>query len=106
VRYRLHVLRAAHDDVEGAAEHIQENNADAAARFLDAVEATYRELRRSPMRWPIYPLSHPRVAEVRKRAVIGFRNYLVFYRVEGGVVEIVRVLHGARDIPSILLESD
>jgi len=31
----------------------------------------------------------------------GFKNYLIFYRpIEQGV-EIVRVLHGARDMPSV-----
>jgi toxin ParE1/3/4 len=47
-------------------------------------------------------LTHPRLIEVRKRSVIGFRNYLVFYRVDSGRVEIIRVLHGARDISAIL----
>ena len=101
MRYRLVVLPAADADVEAAGEYIAENNVDAAARFFDA---TFQELRQHPRRWPIYRLADPRLADIRKRAVIGFRNYLVFYRVTKDVVEIVRVMHGARDIPAILLE--
>jgi plasmid stabilization system protein ParE len=33
-----------------------------------------------------------------------FHNYLVFYRVQSEVIQIIRVLHGARDIPSALAE--
>ena len=103
--YRLQISPAAHNDVEGAAQYIQEYNPDAAERFVDAVEATYRDILSSPMRWPLYPLSNPRLAGVRKRPVIGFRKYQIFYRVEKRTVGIIRVLHGARDIPSVLSDS-
>ena len=33
--------------------------------------------------------------------VKGFHNYQIYYTIEDEVIEIVRVLHGARDIPSI-----
>ncbi|MBM3994705.1 MAG: type II toxin-antitoxin system RelE/ParE family toxin [Planctomycetes bacterium] len=31
-----------------------------------------------------------------------FRKYLVFYRVDDDVIDIIRVLHSARDLPTIL----
>ncbi|MGB3640786.1 MAG: type II toxin-antitoxin system RelE/ParE family toxin [Rivularia sp. (in: cyanobacteria)] len=34
----------------------------------------------------------------------GFRNYLVFYRTRDTDIEILRVLHGRRDINAILDE--
>jgi plasmid stabilization system protein ParE len=34
--------------------------------------------------------------------VPGFESYLVFYVPSPGVVEVVRVLHGARDLPRLL----
>jgi toxin ParE1/3/4 len=33
-----------------------------------------------------------------------FRNYLIFYRPTDGGIEVIRVLHAARDISSILAE--
>jgi toxin ParE1/3/4 len=30
-----------------------------------------------------------------------FRRYVIFYRVAAGAIEIVRVLHGARDVESV-----
>lgn len=34
-----------------------------------------------------------------------FRNYLILYRVGPGQVEIVRVLHGARDLAALLADA-
>jgi len=101
----LPILPAADADVDQTAEFIALDNLDAALRFYDAVDKTYRQLIEHPDRWPLYWLDHPRLADIRKRAVVGFRNHLVFYRIDADVVEIIRVLHGARDIHSILGES-
>ena len=45
---------------------------------------------------------HPALGDIRVVAVSGFRSYLVFSRTAADSVEIVRVLHGARDILSAL----
>ena len=102
--YGLRILPAADADVDQAGLHIARDNVDAALRFYDALDRTYREIRDYPKRWPRYELDHPRLRDLRKRAVVGYRNYLVFYRVDADMVEIVRVLHGARDIPALLVE--
>jgi len=98
----LRILPAAEADVDAAAMYIARDNLDAALRSYDAVERTYKELAEHPTRWPRYELDHPRLARLRKRSVIGFKNHLVFYHMIGGKVEIIRVLHGARDIPNAL----
>ena len=100
----MRILPAADADVDEAGLYIARDNLDAALRFYDAVDRTYRQIRDHPNRWPRYELDHPRLKELRKRAVAGYRNYLVFYRIDADMVEIVRVLHGARDIPALLME--
>ncbi len=45
---------------------------------------------------------NPRLEGLRMFSVLGFRRHLVFYRPTAAGVEVVRVLHGARDISSIL----
>jgi hypothetical protein len=40
---------------------------------------------------------------VRQQAIKGFRRYLIFYRLIDSGVEILRVIHGARDIEDILI---
>ncbi|MGH8608175.1 MAG: type II toxin-antitoxin system RelE/ParE family toxin [Gammaproteobacteria bacterium] len=46
----------------------------------------------------------PMLDGLRMWVVPGFENYLVFYIERGHFIDIVRVLHAARDIPSILRE--
>ena len=41
---------------------------------------------------------------MRSWAVSGFENYLIFYRPQSEGIEVVRFVHGARDIPSLLDE--
>lgn len=47
---------------------------------------------------------HPQTGRPRGELGPGLRSlverpYIIFYRVEGGVVEVVAVVHGARDLP-------
>lgn len=50
--------------------------------------------------------THPSLAQVRVWRVQDFRNHLVFYRPFQSGIEVVRVLHGARDIPVIFDPED
>ena len=100
--YSLRVRPAAIADVDEMALYIARDNLDAALRFYDAVDRTYRQIRQHPRRYPRFELDEPRLGELRKCAVAGFRRYLVFYGIDGDAVEVIRVLHGARDLPSVL----
>jgi toxin ParE1/3/4 len=102
MKYPIHVLPAAARDVDETARFIAKDNVDAALRFYDAVEQSFGHIREDPQRSPVYQLAHPRLTDIRKRSVRGFNNYLIFYRFSRGIVEIIRVLHGARDIPALL----
>ncbi len=101
--YRLRILAVAERDIDEAAAFIAEDSVDAAARFYDAVEVTCRDICEHPKRWPRYVLNHARLRDVRKRTVMKFSSWLIFYRTTGESVEIIRVLHGARDVASHLL---
>jgi toxin ParE1/3/4 len=102
MKYRLRILPAADADVDDAAEFIARDSLARALRFYDAVDETYHQIREYPARWPRYELEHPRLVGLRKRSVARFSTYLVFYHIDADVVEIIRVLHGARDIPTVL----
>lgn len=101
MNYGLRILPLADDDVDEIASFIAKDSAAHALRFYDAINATYQHILETPSRWTIYALAHPRLRDVRKRAVIGFDRYLVFYRIDADMVEVIRVIHGARDIPSL-----
>ncbi len=46
------------------------------------------------------------LVDVRQQAIKGFRKYLVFYRPTASGIEILRVIHGARDLAAIFDELD
>jgi toxin ParE1/3/4 len=48
----------------------------------------------------------PRLAGIRMFPVRGFDKYLVFYRLSGNAVEIIRVLHSARDVAGLFTEGE
>jgi toxin ParE1/3/4 len=87
-------------------EYIGQQNSAAAERFIDAVEQGYARVLEFPRIGVEVVWRSPRLQGIRRWQVPGFQNFLIFYReVEDGV-EIIRVLHGARDIGPGLLEAD
>ena len=91
-------------DLDEQATFIQKDSPQAAIRFLEAAEAAFELLARTPQLGSLYELPGPKFTGMRMWTIKGLQHYLVFCRpIERGV-EIVRVLHGARDIPAILDE--
>jgi toxin ParE1/3/4 len=73
-----------------------------ARRFLAQAENAFGQLAEMPGQGARFAPEIPAMADLRFFPVPRFKKYLVFYRsVEGGI-EVLRVLHGARDIPSLL----
>ena len=88
---------ATHDLRELAA-HIELDSEGAAKRFEEAAAVVFAELLEMPelgasREW----LSH-RLPGLRMWPIPRFPNHLVFYRPTAAGIEIVRVLHAARDI--------
>ena len=87
-------------DVDEQVEHIEASNPAAARRFLAAVQDSFRRLADMPGLGSLCEFTNPRYANLRQWPVRRFKNHVIFYRpVEAGI-EIVRVLHAARDIKS------
>jgi toxin ParE1/3/4 len=97
------VLPSADRDLDGQAGYLlQEASLETALRFYDAAAATFEKLARMPGMGERHESPHPRLAGLRVWRIEGFPNHLIFYRpIEGGI-EVVRVLHGARDIDRAL----
>ena len=71
---------------------------DLAFRFLDAVEASFDRLIATPAMGVARKYRDPELEGVRMWRIAGFDNYLIFYRPTERGVEIIRVIHGSRDI--------
>jgi toxin ParE1/3/4 len=92
--------RRAVDDIDGHAAYIAEHNTRAAYRFLDKVEETFDVLRRHP-RIGSRRFDHI-VTGLRAWPVSSFEAYVILYFVARGAVQIVRVVHAARDLEALL----
>lgn len=83
---------SAEADFEAIGDWIAEDDPRRAASFVMELRERCHSLADKPNRFPVARRIEGRL--VRK---LVHRNYLIFYRVLGGRVEIIRVVHGARD---------
>ena len=98
--------RLAEQDLEGHVDYIAADRTSAAVRFIDAAEAAFARLAKMPRIGAPRKFRNPRLDGIRCWPIPDFEKYLVFYRVTGEEVQVLRVLHGARDIASILEEGE
>ena len=82
--------------------YIRERNPSAARVLVDAYEQALRTLRAHPEAGRRYSLDHAALGDLRVLPVPGYSDYVIFSRYDGSTVEIVRVIHGARDILAAL----
>jgi len=75
-----------------------------ARRFFAQAESTFARLADMPGIGSGHEHDHPALAGLRFFPVSRFRKYLVCYRSVADGIEVVRVLHGARDIDVILAD--
>jgi toxin ParE1/3/4 len=106
VRRKLPVFRERHAEADLTEHilHLLDERPAAAARFVDAIEKAFQRLSEMPEVGARRTFKSPRLRDIRMWPVPGFENYLVFYRVTPERVEVIRVLHGARDISRIFEE--
>ncbi|MCC6322658.1 MAG: type II toxin-antitoxin system RelE/ParE family toxin [Phycisphaerales bacterium] len=95
-------LPAAVDDLLDQFTYIGLNSLDAADRFLARAEATFAELCRYPGLGRSVAHAPRAMKGLRVLRIRGFPNHQVYYRELPGAIEIVRVLHCARDVPRAL----
>lgn len=99
----LRVRPLATADIDHAAAFLFDENPAAARSFLAAVETAFDLMVEQPgIGSPRYAHLLPGVI-LRMWPVSGF-PHLIFYLVRVDAVEVLRVLHGLRDLPSILLD--
>jgi toxin ParE1/3/4 len=87
-------------DIDRAADHyLGEAGAEVALRFVDAVERAVGQIGRSPQSGSLRFSYELEIPGLRVRPVPRF-PYLVFYVVGDEFVDVWRILHTRRDIPS------
>ena len=90
------------DIVEQADWYLTQSGKSLAQRWEDAVTSTImRTLYRPNTGTPCH-FQDGELHDLRRTAVSGFPKHLLFYRFDRGVVLILRVVHGARDLEGLL----
>jgi len=85
------------DDLRTIARWIAKDNPPRTESFINELERACLSLSRRPSRFPVALSLHGE--PIRKRV---HRDYLIFYRIKPKRVEIMRILHGARDWATLL----
>lgn len=77
-----------------------------AERYLAAVDATFVHLAEHPRSGVAYNSGVAALEGVRRFPVRGFENYLIFYSLQKRSIDVIRVLHGARDIDNLFAREE
>ncbi|MCX6021820.1 MAG: type II toxin-antitoxin system RelE/ParE family toxin [Chloroflexi bacterium] len=71
-------------------------------QFLAALQESFEALAYMPRMGPLCGFRRSALRRLRRWPVKDFENWLIFYLARRNGVEIVHVMHGARDIVSLL----
>jgi len=91
-------------DLAEIADFIAHDSLEAAERFLDATKAAFALLAEMPEMGTRCRFNNADASDIRLWSIRGFENHLVFYRPTSSGIEIVRVLHGSRDILALFAD--
>ncbi|MBW7886802.1 MAG: type II toxin-antitoxin system RelE/ParE family toxin [Bacteroidetes bacterium] len=97
--YRIRLLSSAERDFNEIIDFVLAENVSAALSIAEKIESTLLLLKKNPRLGCI-----PNDEELRR---FGYRylvvlDYLVFYKIEGKIIFVYRILHGARNYKSLL----
>ena len=91
----IRIAAAAEEDLKEIWAYVAEHNTEAAGKLIKEITGKFAVLR-----------DYPHIGREQNKLLVNLRsfavkNYLIFYQPFADGVEILRVLHGSRDIESI-----
>ena len=95
---KIRRLPSASRDLDQIWLHIAADDAGAATALVERIAAAVARLADFPLSGP----ARPEIAPGARSLTVG--NYLILYRVAEDSVDVVRVIHGAREITRLLDE--
>jgi toxin ParE1/3/4 len=104
INYRKAFLQQkAQEDVRSIALYIAEDNPEAARQFRIAIENARETIGALPEIGSAYNFDNTELKGLRMLLLRKFKKYLIFYRFNKieDITEIVRVVHSARDLPTL-----
>jgi toxin ParE1/3/4 len=81
-----------------------QSNRTLGVRWERAVTATTVRLAKTPRAGSPCSFSSPQLKDLRRLPIDDFPSHLVFYRIAQNQIHILRVVHGARDLETLVSE--
>ncbi len=107
MKRRLVIRPSAEREIDDQTQYLADEASVAVARrFLAAINTTLSLLQDEPGLGARWSSEHPRLHDVRRKIVKGFRNYLIFYRADQTQVEVLHLYHAAQNIDELLEASE
>jgi len=101
--FQIIVRDRATQDIRRQANYILAlGNRDAAERFLEFAEYAFAQLAITPNMGKAVMLPLSDMGTIRQWRIKDFKDYLIFYKVLEDRVEVLRVLHGMRDLEDLM----
>lgn len=102
----VHKTGLATADIEDLVEYLHKEAGPAVAlRFIDNAERAFDQLLSMPGIGVLLGLDELPYEDVRRWHVDGFGHLMILYRPVADGIEVIRVLHTARDIPALIRAS-
>lgn len=95
------VSRRARNDLRNIAYYLEEEaGLRTSLRFLRMANVSFKKLVRFPKIGSQWETEYAGMKDVRTWPILKFPNYIIFCRPSDREVEVLRVLHGAMDLPT------
>ena len=102
-RAQLRLTDVAVSDIQEQADwYEQHSDRTLARRWEHGVTVALTRIERNPRSGAKCAFSPDELQDIRRMSITGFSRHLVFYRAEKKEIRILRIVHGARDLESLL----
>ena len=88
-------------DIEDHYVFIASENLTAAKKFFQSVQEMTKTISRMPQIGTVFSIQRDIPLEIRYLPISGFGHHLIFYKISGKTIRILRLLHSARDLNNI-----
>jgi toxin ParE1/3/4 len=95
------ISEAAYAELLQIGRWIKLDNPSRAERFVSEIYDRCQSLRDMPRAFPLVPRWEEQ--GIRRRP---YGDYLIFYRITGDVIDVLHIMHGARDYEAILFPEE
>lgn len=102
MKRRIVIRPEADRDLDEIANYLDWQREGLGDRFYEAARRTFEDVARLPTLGAPWKVPRPDLAEMRCATVPRFRKYLVVYLPSRGRIDILRIVHGARNLDLLL----